>query len=102
MELNESPYSLVPKAPPLENILEVSSPNTPTHTNALDTSVSYVLPFRQNHGKPPNQYSPDVGEKDPSTQLPTICLLKGYLNLSRHLYISYPRVIFPGALRRPY
>ena len=63
MEINESPYSLVPEAPPLENIPEVSSPTTPTHTNALDTSASYVLPFRQNHGKPPNQYSPDVGEK---------------------------------------
>ena len=63
MELNESPYSLVPEAPPLENIPEVSSPTTPTHTNALDTSASYVLPFKKNHGKPPNQYSPNVGEK---------------------------------------
>ncbi|RVW21439.1 hypothetical protein CK203_108822 [Vitis vinifera] len=29
----------VPEAPPLENIPEVSSPTTPTHTNALDTSA---------------------------------------------------------------
>ena len=46
VELHESPHSLVPEAPHPENIPEVSSPITPTHTNALDTSVSYVLPFR--------------------------------------------------------
>ena len=63
VELNESSHSLVPEAPPFENIPEVRSTTTPTHTNALDTFVSYVLPFRQNHGKPPNRYSPDIGEK---------------------------------------
>ncbi|KAF2288639.1 hypothetical protein GH714_009741 [Hevea brasiliensis] len=45
-------------SPPTENIHEVSSPITHPHTNNLDTSI-YVLPFRQNRGKPPKRYSPD-------------------------------------------
>jgi hypothetical protein len=62
---DESPHSSVPDPdnPPSENIPEVSSPNTPLHTNAMDTSTCYVLPFRHNHGKPPNRYSPDIEER---------------------------------------
>lgn len=60
---NKSPHSLVPKDPPPENILEVSSLITPSHTNALDTPVDYALPFRRNCGKPLNRYSPDEEER---------------------------------------
>ncbi|KAL5765958.1 hypothetical protein ACOSP7_016575 [Xanthoceras sorbifolium] len=60
---NEPPHSPVPEDPSLENIPEVSSPTTPSHTNDLDTSTGYVLPFRHNRGKPPNRYSPDIEEK---------------------------------------
>lgn len=57
---DESPSSPVPKDPSPENILEVSSLSTPTHSGNLDISTGYVLPFRNNRGKPPNRYSPDV------------------------------------------
>uniref|UniRef100_A0A2N9HDA0 Reverse transcriptase Ty1/copia-type domain-containing protein n=1 Tax=Fagus sylvatica TaxID=28930 RepID=A0A2N9HDA0_FAGSY len=62
---DESPHSSVPNLddPPSENIPEVSSPTTLLHTNAMDTSTSYVLPFRHNRGKPPNRYSPDIEER---------------------------------------
>ncbi|KAL6349124.1 hypothetical protein AAG906_033780 [Vitis piasezkii] len=36
---------------------------TPLQTNAIDTSVGYVLPFRHNRGKPPYQYSLDIEEQ---------------------------------------
>uniref|UniRef100_A0A2N9I8R7 Integrase catalytic domain-containing protein n=1 Tax=Fagus sylvatica TaxID=28930 RepID=A0A2N9I8R7_FAGSY len=62
---DESPHSSVPNLddPPSENIPEVSSPTTLLHTNAMDTSTSYVLPLRHNSGKPPNRYSPDIEER---------------------------------------
>ncbi|KAL5764225.1 hypothetical protein ACOSQ2_016819 [Xanthoceras sorbifolium] len=60
---NEPPHSPVPEDRSPENIPEVSSPTTPSHTNDLDTSTGYVLPFRHNRGKPPNRYSPDIKEK---------------------------------------
>ena len=60
---NESLHSLVPDDLPVENIPEVSSPTTPLQTNAIDTSTGYVLPFRNNRGKPPNRYSPDIEER---------------------------------------
>ncbi|KAF2304934.1 hypothetical protein GH714_000587 [Hevea brasiliensis] len=57
------PLTPVPEgSPPTENIHEVSSPITHPHTNNLDTSI-YVLPFRQNRGKPPKRYSPDEQER---------------------------------------
>ena len=40
--VNEFPLSLVPDNSSLENILEVSSPTIPSHTNTLDTSMSYI------------------------------------------------------------
>ena len=58
----ESLHFLVPDNPPPENIPEVSYPITPLQTNAIDTSAGYVLPFRHNQGKPPNQYSLDIEE----------------------------------------
>ena len=61
-ESEESLHSLVPNDSPPENIPEVSSSTTPLQTNAIDTSVGYVLPFRHNQGKPPNRYSPDIEE----------------------------------------
>ena len=27
-----------------------------------DKTIGYQLPFRQNRGKPPNRYSPDIGK----------------------------------------
>ena len=55
-------HSLVPNDPPAENTPEVSYPITPLQTNAIDTSVGYVLPSRHNRGKPPNRYSPEREE----------------------------------------
>ena len=60
---NESLHSLVPDDPPPKNIPEVSSSVTPLQTNAIDTSVGYVLPVRHNRGKPPYQYSLDIEEQ---------------------------------------
>ncbi|RVW37569.1 Retrovirus-related Pol polyprotein from transposon RE1 [Vitis vinifera] len=48
--------SAVPENPTLENDPEVSSFNT----NILAPPISYVLPNRHNHGKPPSRYSPDI------------------------------------------
>ena len=59
---DESSHPLVLDNPPPENIPEVSSLTTHLQTNAIDTSAGYVLPFRHNRGKPPNQYSPDTKE----------------------------------------
>jgi hypothetical protein len=60
--VDEAPHVLVfdPDNPPSESILEVSSPTTPLHTNTMDTSAGYILPFRNNRGKPPNRYSPNI------------------------------------------
>ena len=60
---DESPHSLVPDDPPLENIPEVSFPTTPLQTNSIDTSTGYVLHFRHNRGKPPNRYFLDIEER---------------------------------------
>ena len=62
---DEFPHSSIldPDDPNSENIPEVSSPTKPLHTNAMDTSTCYVLPFRHNCGKPPNRYSPYIEER---------------------------------------
>ena len=65
----ESLHSLVPDDPRLENIPDVSSSTTPLQTNAIDTSTGYVLPFRHNKGRPPNQYSPDIEEQRSKYQI---------------------------------
>ena len=58
-EYAQSPHSSVPEdPPPLENVPEVSTPAAPLHANILDSSTGYVLPFKNNRGKPPNRYSP--------------------------------------------
>ena len=63
MEYPQSPHSSVPEGPPPpENVPEVSTPTTPVHATILDSSTGYALPFRHNHGKPPNRYSPDEEE----------------------------------------
>ncbi|KAF8397050.1 hypothetical protein HHK36_018688 [Tetracentron sinense] len=59
----EFPHSPVPEDSPPWNIPEVSTHTTPLHTNVLDSSTGYVLPFRHNRGKPPNKYSPDEEER---------------------------------------
>ncbi|CAL2254960.1 unnamed protein product [Prunus armeniaca] len=33
-----------------------------TPSNSTDKSIGYKLPFRQNRGKPPNRYSPDISK----------------------------------------
>ncbi|KAI5336370.1 hypothetical protein L3X38_015637 [Prunus dulcis] len=43
-----------------ENIFEVTTPTRLVHLE--DKSIGYQLPFRQNRGKPPNRYSPDIGK----------------------------------------
>lgn len=63
---DESLCFLVPGVLPPKNIPEVSSPTTPLQTNAIDTSAGYVLPSRHNCGKPPNRYSLDIKNGDPS------------------------------------
>ena len=60
----QSPHSSVLKVPPpLENVIEVSTPTATLRANTLDSFTSYVLPFRHNHGKPPNRYSPEEEER---------------------------------------
>lgn len=49
-----------------ENIPEVSTCNTPSNINDLDNTTGYTLPFRQNHGMPPNRYSPEIENEDRS------------------------------------
>ncbi|GMY05932.1 Retrovirus-related Pol polyprotein from transposon RE1 [Fagus crenata] len=63
-ESPQSPHSSVPEnPPPLENVLEVSTPTAPLHANVLDSSTSYVLLVRHNREKPPNRYSPNEEER---------------------------------------
>jgi hypothetical protein len=62
-ETENSPHSTVPEDPSPENILEVNSPTISSHSNDTDVHVGYTLPFRHNRGKPPNGYSPDIGDR---------------------------------------
>ncbi|CAL8161763.1 unnamed protein product [Prunus armeniaca] len=55
-----SSNSIVPTDQSPENILEVTTPTRLVHLE--DKTIGYQLPFRQNHGKPPNRYSPDIGK----------------------------------------
>ena len=56
----ESPNSSVLEEPSPENIPEVNSPISPPTNNDKDTSTGYILPFRNNCGKPPNRYSLEI------------------------------------------
>ncbi|PNX84014.1 putative copia-type protein, partial [Trifolium pratense] len=60
---HEPPYSLVHNGPSPENYPEVSISNPFPCTNDLDTYVGYKLPYRENCGKPPKRYSPDLENK---------------------------------------
>lgn len=61
---SQSPQSLVSRdPPPAENVMEVSNPTTTINTNILDSSITYVLPFRHNRGKPPKRYCPEEEER---------------------------------------
>lgn len=55
--------SLVPEGPSPENITEVSSPVISPFIDNVNSTVQYVLPFRNNRGKPPNRYSPEVEDR---------------------------------------
>ncbi|KAK0583660.1 hypothetical protein LWI29_001118 [Acer saccharum] len=55
-------YILVPSDHSLENTPEEQSLNS-SPSNPIDDYIGYRLPFRDNHGKPPNRYSLDHGEK---------------------------------------
>ncbi|XP_073261290.1 uncharacterized protein [Populus alba] len=57
------PHSSISNDPSPENIIEVSSPILPHIPNDMDTLVGYELPFRQNRGKPPNRYSPELEDQ---------------------------------------
>ncbi|CAL9025915.1 unnamed protein product [Prunus brigantina] len=50
--------STVPTDQSPENILEVTTPTRLVHLE--NKTIGYQLPFRQNRGKPPNRYSPDI------------------------------------------
>ncbi|KAI5311811.1 hypothetical protein L3X38_040984 [Prunus dulcis] len=50
--------STVPIDQSPENIIEVTTPTT--LVNLEDKSIGYQLPSRQNRGKPPNRYSPNI------------------------------------------
>ncbi|BBH08644.1 hypothetical protein Prudu_020889 [Prunus dulcis] len=52
--------STVPIDQSPENILEETTPTRLVHLD--DKTIGYQLPFRQNRGKPPNCYSPDIGK----------------------------------------
>ena len=58
-ELSSLP-SLVHPDPPPENIPEVSILDMSSNISDLNTSTGYTLPFRENRGKPPTRYSPDI------------------------------------------
>ncbi|KAI5344630.1 hypothetical protein L3X38_012507 [Prunus dulcis] len=53
-------HSTVPTDQSPENIFEVNTPTRLVHLE--DKTIGYQLPFRQNRGKPPNRYSPDIGK----------------------------------------
>lgn len=62
----EVPHSSVPTDPYSENIPDVNSPEVSSPTTLViidDHDSGYTLPFRHNHGKPPNKYSPDFKEQ---------------------------------------
>ncbi|KAM2640762.1 hypothetical protein TB1_027109 [Malus domestica] len=42
-----------------EDIHKVSSSQSDEAHNLTNIESTYILPLRQNHGKPPNRYSPD-------------------------------------------
>ena len=58
----ESPHSFVIEEPSLENILKVNSSIAPPTNNDKDIFYGYILPFRNNRGKPPNRYSLEIEE----------------------------------------
>ncbi|CAL8157664.1 unnamed protein product [Prunus armeniaca] len=53
-------HSIVPTDQSPENISEVTTPTRLVHLE--DKTIGYQLPFKQNRGKPPNCYSPDIGK----------------------------------------
>ncbi|MGV7927221.1 hypothetical protein PJO48_29655, partial [Mycobacterium kansasii] len=59
----EPSHLSVPEDPSPENIPKVTSPTIPLNSDDMDIPVGYTLPFRHNRGKPPNRYSPDIGER---------------------------------------
>ena len=59
----ESHHSSVLEEPSPDNIPEVNSPIAPPTNNDKDTSAGYILPFRNNRGKPPNRYSLEIEEQ---------------------------------------
>jgi hypothetical protein len=62
-ETEDPPHSTVPDDPSPGNTPEVNSPTISSNSNDIDVHVGYILPFRHNRGKPPNRYSPDIGER---------------------------------------
>ncbi|CAL2271871.1 unnamed protein product [Prunus armeniaca] len=52
--------STVPMNQSPENIIEITTPTT--LVNLEDKSIGYQLSFRQNRGKPPDHYSPNIGK----------------------------------------
>jgi len=91
----QSPHSSVLKdPPPTENVIEVSTPTATLHANILNSSTSYVLPFRHNRRKSPNKYSPDEEEKKSKYPIANYVSTKVSPICSRPLLKHYPLAIF--------
>ena len=73
----ESPHSLVLEESSPENIPKVNSPIASLTNNDEDTSAGYILPFRNNRGKPPNRYSPEIEERRPKYPIANYVSTKG-------------------------
>ena len=86
----ESPHSSVLEEPSLENILEVNSPITPPTNNDKDTSASYILPFKNNCGKPPNRYSLEIKERRSKHPISNYVSTKGPFVPTMYLQRDYP------------
>ncbi|KAI5335442.1 hypothetical protein L3X38_025575 [Prunus dulcis] len=59
-KLKTPSLATLPNAQSPKNISEVTAPTT--LVNLVDDSIGYQLPFWQNCGKPPNQYSLDISK----------------------------------------
>ena len=75
---NEEPANDEPANTPITSVLEdsltentpkVSHSTTPSCDNTLDNLVGYILPFKHNRGKPPNNILLMRKREDPSAQL---------------------------------
>lgn len=72
-----SPSSSVSVDPSPKNIPEVSTLDTSSNMDNMNTPAGYKLPFRHNRGKPPNRYSPDIEERSSKYPIANYVSTKG-------------------------